>query len=107
MNSYQKDCLQFLQDFSGKLKEKKLSKKYHLEYIKLYLELNGTKQRIKYLRLSELWNVHKDTARNIIKIFVEFNVLKKSQQTDDKEDDNRGYLFIEPLVHPQEEKSNL
>jgi hypothetical protein len=104
MNSYQKNCLIFLQNFTQKLDQKNLSEKYQLKYIELYLELNGTKQRIKYLRISELWSVHIDTARNIVKTFMECDVLRKSQQTDENEDTNRGYLFLEPLVHPQEKE---
>ena len=35
---------------------------------------------------------------------MECDVLRKSQQTDENEDTNRGYLFLEPLVHPQEKE---
>lgn len=107
MNSYQKNCLYFLQNFENRLKKNKLPNNYHLRYIKLYLELNGTKQRIKYSKIAELCGVHEDTARNIINIFIKNNVLKKYQQTDEKENNNRGYLFLEPLVHPQEKDEDL
>jgi len=90
-----------LDGFEKPLIEKKLSETYRFKYIKLYRYLNGTKQRVRYEVLADLWNVHIDTARSIINIFIKHNVLNKNQQTDQEENNNRGYLFVIPLVHPE------
>lgn len=99
MNSYKEALITDLKLFTTALTKSGLPENYHIKYINLYFELNGTKQRIKYLVIADIWRVHKDTARNIIQIFEKYNVVRKCQQTDEKENNNRGYLFIEPLIH--------
>lgn len=101
MDATLKTIFDLLNGFTIQLTQQKLSDKYQLKYIKLYYHLSGTKQRVKYQTLADLWDVHIDTARYIINIFIRHNILAKSQQTDKEENNNRGYLFVSPLIHPK------
>ena len=66
----------------------------------LYVQLKGTKQRVSYETLSKLWVVTTGTARNILIIFEQYKLIKKTQETDcGSTNNNRGYLFVTPLIH--------
>jgi len=100
MNYDIKALYKFTKLFSLELKRKKFPDKYHLKYIELYSELNGTKGYINYDDIAFLWGVNKEQASYYINKFKEYEVLDKTQQTNISTNNNKGYLFIIPLVHP-------
>lgn len=101
MNYDNKTLFEFINSFSFELDRKKLPEKYHLKYIKLYFKLNGTKGHINHNDIAFLWGItNHDRSSYYINIFVKHRVLNKSQQTNISKNNNRGYLFLTPLVHP-------
>lgn len=96
-----KALFEFINAFSFDLNRKKLPEKYHLKYIKLYFKLNGTKGYINYDDIACLWDLNnKEQASYYINKFKEYELLDKTQQTDLSANNNKGYLFIIPLLHP-------
>ena len=96
-----KERIKILGAFLKSLKNVELPHSYYGRYITLYIHLEGSKQRISYTSLVSIWNVEVSTARGIMGILSKYYTIKKTQENDHgNSSNNRGYLFVEPLIHP-------
>ena len=99
MDLEQKVFIEALSSYSRALDERQLPLSYQKKYTILYIELDGTNQRIRYTRLSQIWGVEIETAQNIICVLKKYRAISTEQKTSNNRHDNYGYLFIEPLIH--------
>jgi len=88
--------------FSKALINSKLPKGLWQRYIILYGTVEGAKQRISHETLAKEWSIEIVSVSKVIKKLREYNVILATQESDPSSNDNYGYLFLTPLVHPKE-----
>jgi len=99
MNVLEQFFIDPLKGFTDSL-NKQLSATYCMYYIDVYTYSRGNKCRIRLEEFAQKWKKEADTCQRIMTKLEKSKVIVKSKESDPNEDNNYGYLFITPLIHP-------